>query len=275
MRSVLISSIAAVAVVIVLVAGCDESPQQQGSGGGGSGGSTASNTQATSSTAPATSGMMVAAEATAPKATAVWPPVDASVTLAANLQQMNIVVVYDGSGSMDYDACGASGNRHSNAVPAVKKFVAAVPAEANLGLLVFDTRGTTVRVPLALKNAVTFNAALDNVNIGSGTPLKNAITQAYRVLEKQAQAQLGYGRYVMLIVTDGEASSGQSPTRVVDFMVDKTAIEVHTVGLCISGRHSLNQPGRTFYTDAQNPDQLVAGLTSVLAEATADQVTFD
>ena len=253
----LISSVALVVFAGLFLAACEEAPQQKG----GSGGSTTSDTQATGST-------------TSDETKAVWPPVDASVTLAANLQQMNIMVVYDGSGSMGDPACGASGDRHSNAVPAVKQFVAAVPAEANLGLLVFDTSGTNVRVSLALKNAVKFNAALDAVNTGSGTPLKSAITQAYYVLEKQAQAQLGYGRYIMLIVTDGAAGTGQNPTRVVDHMVDNTAIEVHTVGLCISGSHSLNQPGRTFYTDAQNPDQLVAGLTSVLAEASEDDVTF-
>lgn len=253
-------------VMVIVGAGlftvaCEESPPVPGGN---------SSSSATTSSTSAESGEKASASTVA-----VWPPTpDNAIIIAYFLQQVNIMVVYDGSGSMDNNACGASGNRHQSAVLAVKQFVNAVPNDANLGLYVFDNRGVDLRVPLGTNNKVAFNAALDKISIGSGTPLKSAITAAYYVLERQAQTQLGYGRYILLIVTDGEANTGQSPTRVVNYMVDNTPIEVHTVGLCIRGNHSLNQPGRTFYTDAQNPDQLIAGLTAALAEATEDEVTF-
>lgn len=258
MRNVL-SSVVAVAFAGLLLAACDDAPQQQGSNS-----SSSTTAQATSSPAPVE------------ETRTIWPPVpDTAVAIESDLLKLNIMVVYDGSGSMDYDACGAPGTRHQVAVPAVKQFVDAVPVEANLGLFVFDSNGIDLRVPLVSNNKDKFNAALDQIRIGDGTPLKSAITKAYYVLERQAQAQLGYGRYILLVVTDGEASSGQSPTRTVNFLVDNTPVEVHTVGLCIEGKHSLNQPGRTFYTKATNPDQLIAGLKSALAEATEDSVTFD
>lgn len=250
-------SAALVTIAGLFVMACEESPPQNNT-------TTSSITQTTSSTTVKEKPTIVA-----------WPPVPEKVVAIANdLMQLNIVVVYDGSGSMSGAACGASGNRHQSAIPAVKQFVNAVPNNANLGLYVFDDRGKKLRVPLSTGNKDIFNAALDEIYLGSGTPLKSAITDAYYVLERQAQSQLGYGRYILMVVTDGEANSGQDPTRVVNYMVDNTPIEVHTVGLCIRGDHSLNQPGRTFYTDAQNPDQLVAGLTAALAEATEDEVTF-
>ena len=206
----------------------------------------------------------------------IWPPKpEGEIVLASNPLQTNIMVVYDGSGSMKYDACGASGNRHSAAVPAVKKFVAAVPNDASLGLYIFDSRKNGIRVPLGVNNKKEFNSALDEVRIGDGTPLKSSMTEAYYALLHQAQAQLGYGRYIMLVVTDGEANSGESPAGVVQYLVDSTPIEVHTVGLCFEGRHSLNQPGKTFYTNAQNPEQLIEGLKAALAEANEADVKFD
>lgn len=42
---------------------------------------------------------------------------------------------------------------------------------------------------------------------------------------------------------------------------------LHTIGFCIGEKHSLNQPGRTLYRAADNPEQLRAGLADVLAEA--------
>jgi Ca-activated chloride channel family protein len=44
-------------------------------------------------------------------------------------------------------------------------------------------------------------------------------------------------------------------------------VVVHTVGFCIDEDHVLNQPGRTYYTAASNPDELRQGLQAVLAEA--------
>ena len=259
MRNIL-RSVAAVAVAGLLLAACDEAPQQQSKG-----------SSSTSKTTIAAQADTTPAEPTV----VVWPPVpDQPVAIVANLLTTNIMVVYDGSGSMNDDACGANGTRHQSAVPAVKLFVDAVPADANLGLFVFDRNGVDLRVPLLANNKAKFNAALDDVRIGDGTPLKSAITNAYYVLEHQAQAQLGYGRYILLVVTDGEANAGESPSNAVNYLVDNTPVEVHTVGLCIRGSHSLNQPGRTFYTKATNPDQLVDGLKSALAEASEDEVTF-
>ena len=260
--------VAALVVAGGLLAACDDAPSQQGSSNSttqtSSSGSSSHTTEASSSA----------------KANVVWPgpaPEDMNVAIDSNLTRSNFMVVYDGSGSMDYDSCNSSSpNRHADGVRALKEFVKAVPADANLGLFVFDGKGRDVRVPLAVGNRDVFLNEVDNISIGQGTPLRSAIKTAYFELKNRAYRQLGYGRYSLVIVTDGEANSGEDPTRIVNDIIDETPVEVHTVGLCFSGRHSLNQAGRTFYTDAQNPEQLIEGLKSVLAETSVDDAAeFD
>ena len=261
---------AALVIAGGVLAACEDAPSQQGS-------SSSSN----STTNVATSGSSsTTTEASSVSVNVVWPgpaPEDMNVAIDSNLTRSNFMVVYDGSGSMDYDSCNSSSpNRHADGVIALKEFVKAVPDDANLGLFVFDGKGRSVRVPLAVGNRDVLLNEVDNISIGSGTPLQSSIKKAYFELKTRAYQQLGYGRYSLVIVTDGEANSGEDPTRVVNDIIDETPVEVHTVGLCFSGRHSLNQPGRTFYTDAQNPAQLIEGLKSVLAETSVDDAAeFD
>ncbi len=254
---------AALVIAGGVLAACDDAPRQ---------GSAIGTTKTTTATTPAESSSTT--EASSVSVNVVWPgpaPEDMNVVIDSNLTRSNFMVVYDGSGSMDYDSCGSSSpNRHADGVIALKEFVKAVPDDANLGLFVFDGKGMAVRVPLAVGNRDVFLDEVNRIDIGQGTPLKSAIKTAYFELKTRAYRQLGYGRYSLVIVTDGEANSGEDPTRIVNDIIDETPVEVHTVGLCFSGRHSLNQPGRTFYTDAQNPAQLIEGLKSVLAETSVD-----
>lgn len=262
---------AALVIAGGVLAACDDAPSQ---------GSAIGTTKTTTSTTPAGSSSTTTTEASSVSVNVVWPgpaPEDMNVVIDSNLTRSNFMVVYDGSGSMSYDSCGSSSpNRHADGVIALKEFVKAVPVDANLGLFVFDGRGRDVRVPLDVGNREIFLKEVDMIDIGQGTPLRSAIKTAYFELKNRAYQQLGYGRYSLVIVTDGEANSGEDPTKVVNSIIDETPVEVHTVGLCFSGRHSLNQPGRTFYTDAQNPAQLIEGLKSVLAETSVDDAAeFD
>ncbi len=70
-----------------------------------------------------------------------------------------------------------------------------------------------------------------------------------------------------MIVTDGEASSGEDPTKVVNELLKRSPVIMHTIGFCIGEDHSLNQPGRILYKSANNPGDLRKGLQNVLAES--------
>jgi len=206
----------------------------------------------------------------------IWPgEPEGELNVVDDVLVNNYMVVYDGSGSMgDADSsCGVTNSKHSEGVSALNAFANAVPATANLGLYVFDSKGISLRVPLSSNNRAEFTDAVKSVSVGGGTPLRSAVYDGYKELTKQGQSQFGYGRYILVIVTDGAASSGQDPTKVVNEIVNYTPVEVHTVGFCLSENHSLNQPGRTFYSPANSPKELIDGLQAVLAESNENDVT--
>ena len=102
---------------------------------------------------------------------------------------------------------------------------------------------------------------------GSGTPLTRAVQMAYELLTEQAGKQLGYGEYHMVIVTDGAANQPEKLTQTVNAVLTHSPIIMSTIGFCIAETHSLNQPGRTIYKAADNPEALRQGLQDILAES--------
>lgn len=199
-----------------------------------------------------------------------WPPITGAGDTAdmAALLRRNYYIILDGSGSMRDQGCSGEVSKFESAVPAVKAFIDSVPAQDNLGLFIFDERGASERVPLEVGNRDQLKEKLSESRPEGGTPLKSAIEWGYEVLTRQASAQLGYGQFNLVIVTDGEASPAeQDPTKVVNRILDRTPITVHTIGYCIGEGHSLNQPGRTRYSTAQDTAGLTRGLRAVLAEA--------
>lgn len=123
-------------------------------------------------------------------------------------------------------------------------------------------------MPLGAGNKGKVIAGLDGVKTGDGTPLGEAVAKSYQSLTTQGQRQLGYGRYSLVIVTDGAASDGNYLHRVINHVSAKSPVEIHTVGFCLGSNHTLNQKGKTFYASAQSPKDLLDGLKGVLAEAT-------
>jgi Ca-activated chloride channel family protein len=199
-----------------------------------------------------------------------WPPAasDDSVQVPApDLFGVNYYVVLDGSGSMNESKCSEGKRKIEVARTALSAFARSVPAQANLGLAVFDRRGLSERLPLGRNNRNGFSRAIEEVQVSADTPLKRAVELAYSRLLDQGRRQLGYGEYHLVIVTDGLASPSQKPTSAVNRILAESPVVFHTVGFCIDERHSLNQPGRTYYRSANNPQALQQGLETVLAEA--------
>lgn len=190
----------------------------------------------------------------------VWPPGlgSTNVELEEDLLIKNYYIVFDGSGSME-------GDRLATAKEALKRFVQFVPEDAHIGLMVFDGSGISERVPLG-GSVEQFRIEVDRVIADGGTPLKDAIGLAYDKLNRQALKQLGYGEYNLVIVTDGEASSGYEPDRVVRDILRQSPVTIHTIGFQIGSNHSLNQPGKILYKSADNLEELSQGLEGVLAE---------
>jgi uncharacterized protein with von Willebrand factor type A (vWA) domain len=179
----------------------------------------------------------------------------------------NYYIVFDGSGSMLESKCSAQEKKIEVAKKAVTEFIQNVPADVNLGLLVFDNAGVSERTPLGIENRDQLIKEVNQVVPGENTPLKSAIHQGVMRLSKQAARQQGYGEYHLVVVTDGEASEGQDPRSIVNGMFTQTPVILHTIGFCIGAEHSLNQVGKSVYQSADSPEQLREGLNEVLAES--------
>lgn len=201
-----------------------------------------------------------------------WPPVTGEETgIAPDLLSKNYYVIFDGSGSMNDQQCYGSGSKINVAKYALTSFASLVPEEANLGLAIFTSNRIEERVPLGTGNREDFRTAVNNAAASGGTPLRSALQAGYDRLTGQAVRQLGYGEYILVVMTDGLASKGEDPTDIVRTILGRTPIEIHTIGFCIGENHSLNMPGRTVYKAANSQADLERGLEEVLAESE----TFD
>jgi hypothetical protein len=191
------------------------------------------------------------------------PPV-----LDSLLTRRNFYFVFDGSGSMNESRCtGGWSSKLKIAKQAIVDFEGNLKPEDNLALFVFDHAGCSERVPLGngKENRAEFETQVQAVSADNGTPLYEAIQSGFEKLEEQRKKQLGYGEYHIVVVTDGEAN-GIPENGLID-RINKTPIIVHTIGFCLGEGHSLNQPGKTYYVDAKNSEEIKKGLRDVLAES--------
>ena len=200
---------------------------------------------------------------------ASWPamPADGQVQKADNLMAKNYEFVFDASGSMMSGECAARGSKWDEAVAAALEFGKSLPADANLGLWVFDASGIRELLPLNPLTPDALGLALRRVQPGGGTPLNSAMQFGYKALQDQAIKQLGNGEYHLVVVTDGQANMGEDPSELVTAIAQRSPVTVHAIGFCIGGDHALNRAGITRYVAANDGTALRKGLADVLAEA--------
>lgn len=208
---------------------------------------------------------------------AAWPPAASNKgnqQVAENLLARNYVLIFDGSGSMMERRCAGGKRKIDVAKSAVSEWAKSIDEDANVGLVAFHENAFS-RLPLAAKNRTEFLRVVSTINAGGGTPLGRAMQMAHAMLVLQARTQLGYGEYHIVVVTDGEANNPRALADAVDAVLKDSPIVIHTIGFCIDEKHSLNQPGRTLYKTADNPQELRRSLQEVLAELeTFDVTTF-
>jgi len=202
-----------------------------------------------------------------------WPTTNDNVTLAKNAMAKNFYIIVDGSGSMSNEGCSSGQDKLSVAKSSISRFIDKIPAEDNIGMYAFDRSRLAERVVLGSSKHEQVKGAVSNLVSGGSTPLAQAVTTGRDALTKQAQSQLGYGEYNLVIVTDGQANDSVKLRQEVHSLLQQTPIVVHTIGFCISSNHTLNQPGYTIYKAADNPKALDEGLEQVLAEAPSFDVS--
>lgn len=199
-----------------------------------------------------------------------WPILEEDADIPVydtNLFRDNYTAVLDFSGSMNEEQCsGEYPTKAKAAVSSLKTWAENVPADAALGLVVMMKGGVQVLVETKPNNHRNFIQALDSITADGGTPTSTAVAYGYEELERRGILQNGLGTYKMVVVTDGAHSAGYDPTNNVNWIVNNTPIEMYTIGFCL-GESVLNQPGKTTYTSADDPEALFRGLSEALAES--------
>jgi len=196
-----------------------------------------------------------------------WPgEVEESVVNDAYFTK-NYYLVFDGSGSMDDVGCSNGQKKITVAKEAMKAFIDQINPDDNVGLFAFGFNGATERVPLGSNNKELLKNEVNKVRMGGRTPLGRSLNLAYDKLTEVAKAQLGYGEYHIVVLTDGIASDTSILNKAVQKVITKSPIVIHTVGFCIGNDHTLNQVGKTYYKAANDPQSVASGLDEVLAES--------
>ncbi len=199
-----------------------------------------------------------------------------ATALAENMTARNYYVVLDTSGSMNETDCGSGGETKMQvARESLKKWAGTLHPDDNLGLASFSDDGVKEVFPLQ-KNLPSYNKQfterLATLYPGGGTPLGVSLAQAYETMTRQADSQLGYGEYHIVVVTDGKASDHSIMKKAVD-KIYKSPVILHTIGFCIDSNHALNRPGFSYYVSAMNQEELDRGLQQVLAESETFDIT--
>lgn len=209
-----------------------------------------------------------------------WPPLPSEpVALAANLIATNYLVLLDTSGSMANSECSGQVSKFDAARAALKAFAGSLGENDQFALAVFTDDAARLVLPFGggASHRQRLGQALAKLAPGGATPLRGAIGFSFQALTEQAQRQVGYGTYRLVVITDGY-STDKDPKEVAMDIVRRSPIEVHAIGFCIGGSHSLNVAGYTRYYTADNPRQLAEGLAAVRAEVEnfdATRLTID
>jgi hypothetical protein len=153
------------------------------------------------------------------------------------------------------------------AFQALADFAQSVPEDANFGLSVFTDGRSRELMPLSRGNRERVAGLQQQIKPSGSTPLMSSIAEAYERLTQQGRRQLGYGEYHLVVITDGQATAGQEPDKLIGKILSESPVMLHTIGFCIGPQHALNRPGQSYYLAADNPRALRRGLDDVLAEA--------
>lgn len=191
-----------------------------------------------------------------------------SQPIKTNIYADNIIIVFDASGSMDR-AMSQSDKRPRLPIAqkALKQVLQNIPDNSNIGLFVFGDIKNDNPVQIGPKDLYALNSAIDTIRAGGGTPLGAYMQKASNQLLEQRQKNLGYGRYKLLVVTDGEAGDGDLMQRVAKEVI-KRNLSLEVIGVAMDSNHTLSSTC-TVYRAANNEESLNRAMAAAVAETKA------
>lgn len=179
-----------------------------------------------------------------------------------------LVIIVDDSSSMDSGGCaGDKGSRIKAANWALHEYLPNAPPEIYLGLYTFR-KGFVV--PFGTDNRQEILDVVDDLDAKSDTPLNRAIRDSADALGAQRARQLGYGRFGIIVISDGEATDGASDASDgIDYAQARERfngeLAIFTVGYCLPEDHALRNRSLV-YRSADNPQGLLEALMEIKIE---------
>jgi uncharacterized protein YegL len=192
-------------------------------------------------------------------------------TASPLLAEQNVVIVLDDSGSMDKGMGTQQGKvrKIDAAKKALSSVLAQLPEGTRVGVLALNTRqgGSNWIVPFGTGTPSEWNANIQRIRAGGGTPLGSALKDAADELLQLREKEI-YGTYRLLIVTDGEASDRNMLNRYLPDVLTRGFI-VDVIGVDMDSEHSLATKVHS-YRRADDDRSLTEAISNVFAETAAD-----
>jgi Ca-activated chloride channel homolog len=149
------------------------------------------------------------------------------VSVAVPAEQASIVLTMDRSGSMQ--ATDVAPSRLIAARDAGEAFLAEVPASVGVGAVVFDHRTEAVQNPTTDRSALR-DALRDAMKPSGGTATGDALAASLAMLEAQRGTGAERPPGAIVLLSDGESTSGRDPVAVAD-EARAAGVPIYTVAL--------------------------------------------
>lgn len=176
----------------------------------------------------------------------------------ANAEYINILL--DTSGSMAETMRGSRVSKMEAAHNALTSVLDKVSPSTHVGVLTFEGwlfHAGEVNIPTA-------KTKINATRAGGGTPLGRYIKQAADDLLALRVKNKGYGRYRLIVVTDGEADDQDILDKYVRDITSRGII-LDTIGVDMAENHSMGLRSRK-YMNANNPQSFKNAVNEVVSE---------
>ncbi len=180
--------------------------------------------------------------------------------------QLNVVVVFDGSGSMSDRFTKEKISKMEAAKRALIQMVDTLPSNTNLGITCFSHNVNGWLVELAPLNKEDAKAKILSVEAGGGTPLGRYMKDGANALLQLRGKQKSVGVYKLVIITDGESSDDIDTPLSGKYGILSKGLKAEAIGVDMHSKHTLAT--KIPYHGAENAAELTTAVKDVVAEST-------
>ncbi len=172
-----------------------------------------------------------------------------------------ITIIFDTSGSMDEDG------KMKQAKRAFSQWIESIPEDYTLGLIDFHVGKGRVVVPLGDGNHTEILKHVKQANPRGRTPIVHCLGLALGGIQERRKQHSPYERHVVVVFTDGKETGSKKGVKAVRPAILKLRNQIiEVVGIGFHGEGDYMKGATTQYFEANNSEELLAGLAQVDAE---------